>query len=129
MQVVYELTASEDPRVKEWLDNCVVLIDPLTNPDGHERYVQFYNSVAGEHPVADRFAVEQNERWPSGRSNHYYFDLNRDRAWQSQQETRNRLKVYLAWHPQVAADLHEMGSRSTYFCAARRAVLIRCARS
>jgi len=117
MQTVYELTASDDPRVKEWLESCVVLIDPLTNPDGHERYVQFYNSVSGERPVADRFAAEQNERWPAGRSNHYLFDLNRDWAWQSQQETRNRLKVYLEWHPQVAVDLHEMGSRATYFFA------------
>lgn len=117
MQVAYELAASQDAKVAEWLDNCVILIDPLTNPDGHERYVQYYNSTAGAQPVSDRFAAEQQERWPSGRFNHYYFDLNRDWAWQSQQETKNRMKVYLQWHPQVSVDLHEMGRGGTYFFA------------
>lgn len=117
MQVAYELAASQDAKVLEWLENCVILIDPLTNPDGRERYVQYYNSTAGAQPVSDRFAAEQQERWPSGRFNHYYFDLNRDWAWQSQQETRNRMKVYLQWHPQVSVDLHEMGRGSTYFFA------------
>ena len=115
MQVSYELAASQDPKVLEWLSNVVVLIDPLQNPDGHERFVQFYRSTAGSQPVADRFAAEQQQRWPRGRFNHYLFDLNRDWAWQTQVESRARVRKYLEWNPQVFVDLHEMGAGSTYF--------------
>jgi len=115
LQVAYELAASEDPRVINWLQNAVVLIDPIVNPDGHERYVHFYRSTVGAVPNPDGFAAEHREPWPGGRTNHYLFDLNRDLAWQVQPESRARVRAYRQWNPQVHVDYHEMGPDSTYF--------------
>jgi hypothetical protein len=115
MQVAYELAASQDERVLNWLDNAVIVIDPVANPDGRDRYVEFYRQTAGMNPRTDRFAAEHQERWPGGRVNHYLFDLNRDWAWLSQQETIARVAANLKWNPQVEVDFHEMGSSSTYF--------------
>ncbi|MGH9788166.1 MAG: M14 family metallopeptidase [Candidatus Acidiferrales bacterium] len=117
MQVAYELAASQDARVLDWLQHAVVLLDPLLNPDGHERYVQFFRSTLGKNPNPDRFAAEHQERWPGGRTNHYLFDLNRDWAWQSQPESRARVRAYRQWNPQVHVDFHEMGAESTYYFA------------
>ncbi len=115
MQFTYELAASQDERVRNWLDNAVLVIDPMANPDGHDRYVNFYRQSVGAYPRGDRFAAEHNERWPGGRLNHYLFDLNRDWAWLSQAETVARASAYLKWNPQVDVDFHEMGPQSTYF--------------
>lgn len=115
MQVAYELAASQDERVQKWLDAAVLVIDPVSNPDGRERYVSGYRQALGTHPRGDRFAAEHQERWPGGRPNHYLFDLNRDWAWLSQAETSQRIARYLQWNPQVHVDFHEMGSQSTYF--------------
>jgi hypothetical protein len=115
MQVAYELTASQDANVLQWLDNCVVVIDPVLNPDGRERYVNFYRQWEGRSPRADRFAAEHQEQWPGGRVNHYLFDLNRDWAWQSQPETIARISAMRTWAPQVVVDFHEMSPSATYF--------------
>jgi hypothetical protein len=102
----------------EWADRLqqtVVLIDPLSNPDGRERYVHFFESRRGRaaDPLAD--AAEHWEPWPGGRQNHYLIDLNRDWAWATQPETRARLATYRDWEPQVHVDFHEMSAESTYF--------------
>lgn len=115
MQFAYELAASQDERVRNWLDSAVLVIDPMANPDGRDRYVNFYKQNLGAYPRADRFAAEHNERWPGGRLNHYLFDLNRDWAWLSQAETVARAAAYLKWNPQVDVDFHEMSPQSTYF--------------
>lgn len=115
MQVAYELTASEDANVLQWLDNCVVVIDPVLNPDGRDRYVNFYRQWEGRTPRSDRFAAEHQEQWPGGRVNHYLFDLNRDWAWQSQPETIARIATMRNWAPQVVVDFHEMSPSATYF--------------
>src|SRR5690606_5920896 len=73
--------AAADPSVAGVLDSVVVIIDPITNPDGRERYVQWYRSVAGATPNPDPETREHQEPWPGGRYNHYLFDLNRDWAW------------------------------------------------
>ena len=117
LQVAYQLAAGEDERTLKILKECVVILDPMVNPDGRDRYVQFYRSALGRKPNSDLEAAEHSERWPSGRTNHYYFDLNRDWAWQSQPESQARLKEYLRWNPQVHVDYHEMGLESTYFFA------------
>jgi len=110
----YTLAAAEG----EWerlLDEVVVLLDPLVNPDGRERYVGFYKSHRGHRADPDPAAVEHLEPWPGGRQNHYLIDLNRDWAWASQAETRARLAAYRRWEPQVYVDFHEMSAESTYF--------------
>jgi hypothetical protein len=99
----------------ELLAGTVVLIDPLVNPDGRERYVSFYEQARGRLPDADPAAAEHWEPWPGGRQNHYLIDLNRDWSWASQRETRDRLAAYREWEPQVYVDYHEMFVESTYF--------------
>jgi hypothetical protein len=111
---VYALAAGKGD-VEELLRNTVVLIDPLVNPDGRERYITGYGQRRGEDPNPHRAAAEHWEPWPGGRQNHYLIDLNRDWAWASQQETRFRIAAYRSWEPQVYVDFHEMSSESSYF--------------
>ena len=117
MQVLYDLATAKDAGIQSYLRNTVVVIDPCLNPDGHDRYVNFYTQVAGKQPDASPNAREHHEPWPGGRFNHYVFDPNRDWAWQTQRETQARINNYYAWMPQVHADFHEMGSNSPYFFA------------
>ena len=108
-------TLLRDPEAAKILDNVIVVIDPLLNPDGRERYVQWYIRTRGAQPDPNPEAFEHAEPWPGGRFNHYLIDMNRDWSWTSQQETRARVVEYRRWNPQVFVDFHEMGSNSTYF--------------
>lgn len=103
------------PGVRGVLDSVVVIIDPVVNPDGRDRYVNWYRSVRGARPNPDPQAREHREPWPGGRFNHYLFDLNRDWSWATQRETRQRLATWWRWNPQVHVDFHEMGYNSSYF--------------
>lgn len=115
MQVLYDLANPANEQTRQWLQNTVLLLDPCVNPDGHERYVQWYNRVRANVPNASPYAWEHHEQWPGGRFNHYYFDLNRDWAWQTQKESKARLALYSQWLPQVHADFHEMGPDDPYY--------------
>jgi hypothetical protein len=117
MQVLFDLIDPQNAQTKAWLKNTVVVIDPCLNPDGHERYVNFYNSVRGAAPDANPAAREHSEPWPRGRTNHYYFDLNRDWAWQTQKESQARLALFNKWLPQIHADYHEQGYNAPYYFA------------
>ena len=111
------LAARRDPVVDSILANVVVLIDPLQNPDGRDRFVHHFESSEGLEPQADPAALEHIEPWLSGRTNHYHFDMNRDWFALTQPETRGRVKAMLEWLPLVFVDLHEMGSDSSYYFA------------
>ena len=111
------LAASNDERVQAILKDTVVIIDPLQNPDGRERFILRYEMARGLLPDPDRLSAEQNEPWPSGRTNHYLFDMNRDWFMLTQPETRGRIDAIKAWYPVAFVDAHEMGSDSTYFFA------------
>lgn len=107
--------AREAPEVAGVLDSVVVVIDPVVNPDGRNRYVDGYRSARGPVPNPDPSTREHREPWPGGRTNHYYFDLNRDWTWSSQVETGARLATWDRWTPQVHVDFHEMSPNSSYF--------------
>jgi hypothetical protein len=107
--------ASGSSEVAGVLDSLVVVMDPAANPDGRDRYVNFYRSAAQARPNTSLQIRERREPWPGGRFNHYLFDLNRDWAWLSQPETRLRLERYLRYNPQVHVDFHEMGYNANYF--------------
>lgn len=111
----YHLLADRRPQTRQLLDDAVVLIDPLQNPDGHERFVNVYRETRGAFPDPQPLAAEHTERWPGGRFNHYLFDMNRDWFLQSQRESRAKVAAYLQWQPQVYIDAHEMGHNATYF--------------
>ncbi len=111
----YHLLADRRPETEAILQRLVVLIDPLQNPDGRERYVNVYQESRGSFVNSHPLSMEHTERWPGGRFNHYLFDMNRDWFLQSQRETQQKVRAYLHWMPQIYVDAHEMGRNSTYF--------------
>lgn len=117
MRVLYTLASAEREEVEEWLQNTLVIIDPVLNPDGRERYVNWYNQVGNRIVNPNPDALEHNEPWPGGRPNHYLFDLNRDWAWQTQKESQVRMALYNQWLPHIHADFHEQGIESPYYFA------------
>ncbi|TSD64671.1 zinc carboxypeptidase [Inquilinus sp. KBS0705] len=117
MWTLFDMVDPANARTKEWLKNSLVVIDPCLNPDGRDRYVNFYNSVKGLAPDPMPTSREHAEPWPGGRVNHYYFDLNRDWAWQAQKETQARVGLYNQWLPEVHVDYHEQGYNAPYYFA------------
>lgn len=114
MAVAYALAASSG-KWADLLDDVIVLIDPLVNPDGRERYVGSFLQRQGQSADSLPEALEHREPWPGGRTNHYMIDLNRDWTWATQTETRARIAAYRRWEPHAYVDFHEMNSDSTYF--------------
>ncbi|MGN6186866.1 MAG: M14 family zinc carboxypeptidase, partial [Thermoanaerobaculia bacterium] len=108
-------TLLREPEFTRMLDNLVVIIDPLENPDGRERYITWFHRTRGVKPNANPASAEHAEPWPGGLYNHYLIDMNRDWAFQSQRETQARVAAYKQWNPQVIVDFHEMSSDSSYF--------------
>ena len=117
LMTIWALVDPSNTKTKNWLQNTVVIMDPCVNPDGRDRYVNWFNSVVGKNANPQLIAREHNEPWPGGRTNHYNFDLNRDWAWQTQIESRQRIKVYNEWMPQVHVDFHEQFINNPYYFA------------
>ncbi|MDH5597651.1 MAG: M14 family metallopeptidase, partial [Cyclobacteriaceae bacterium] len=117
MKTLYDLVDPSNQKTKEWLKNTVVIIDPCINPDGRDRYANFYYQYGNRIPNPDPMSKEHREVWPGGRPNHYLFDLNRDWAWLKQTESIQRLERYHAWMPHVHVDFHEQGVNSPYYFA------------
>ena len=113
MQTAYELITNH----KDWLQNTVVIMDPCVNPDGRDRYANWYNQVRATPYNPSQMADEHNEPWPGGRPNHYLFDLNRDWAWAKQVESQQRIALYNQWLPHVHVDFHEQGINEPYYFA------------
>ncbi len=118
IQLAYTLGAASNQEVRDILDNLVIVIDPMVNPDGHERYVSWYTSTVGAAPDANPDGAEHDEPWPGGRTNHYLFDLNRDWLWGVHPESRARLGAYRRYLPQLHVDYHEQDPASPYFFGA-----------
>ena len=113
MLTIYELVTTK----KRWLKNTVVIIDPCLNPDGRDRYVNWYQQVKSTPFNINQEGKEHSEPWPGGRPNHYLFDLNRDWAWATQSETAQRIKIYNKWMPHIHVDFHEQGINDPYYFA------------
>ncbi|QNM86082.1 zinc carboxypeptidase [Polaribacter pectinis] len=113
MLTLYELVTNK----KAWLENTIVIIDPCINPDGRDRYVNWYNQVKSTPFNVDQNAKEHREPWPGGRPNHYLFDLNRDWAWVTQVESAQRIKMYNKWMPHIHVDFHEQYINNPYYFA------------
>ena len=111
----YTLSASQEDQIKSFRENAIIFIDPTINPDGRDRHTQWANMYKGTPLVADPMDAEHNEAWPRGRTNHYWFDLNRDWLLAINPESQGKLAWYHQWYPNVVTDFHEMGSQSTYF--------------
>ena len=113
MLTLYELITNK----KDWLENTIVIMDPCINPDGRDRYVNWFNQVKSTPYSIDQNAKEHLEPWPSGRPNHYLFDLNRDWAWATQVESSQRIAIYNKWLPHIHVDFHEQGINNPYYFA------------
>ena len=113
MQTAYDLLTSKTA----YLENTIVIMDPCINPDGRDRYINWYNQYKNTPFQVDPNSKEHREGWWSGRSNHYMFDLNRDWAWLTQVESQQRLAVYNQWMPHVHVDFHEQGVDDPYYFA------------
>ena len=113
--VAYHLAAARGPEIEQLLRESVLLLDPSFNPDGLGRFAVWANMHKGRVPASDPGHREHREGWPSGRTNHYWFDLNRDWLPAVHPESRNRLARFHAWRPNLLTDHHEMGADSTYF--------------
>ena len=111
METAYRLLTDK----KDLLKNTIVIIDPCLNPDGRDRYVNFYYQYGNQPADEHEYSAEHNEPWPSGRPNHYLFDLNRDWAWMTQIETQQRIIHYNDWLPHVHVDFHEQGINEPYY--------------
>jgi hypothetical protein len=113
----YTLTDPKNAKSQDWLKDQIVIIDPCINPDGRDRYSNWYNQKMNTTLQPDLQSMEHNEPWPGGRANHYLFDLNRDWAWQVQVESQQRLKIYQQWMPQLHLDFHEQGIDNPFYMA------------
>ncbi|WP_421788598.1 M14 family zinc carboxypeptidase [Hyphobacterium sp.] len=116
LRTAYHLLAAQnDPVADTILENALVVIDPVQNPDGRNRFIQSFTQARGLEPDGYRWSAEHDQPWPGGRVNHYLFDLNRDWFIQSQPETRGRTAAMREWSPMVIVDSHEMGGDQSYF--------------
>ncbi|WP_165245624.1 M14 family metallopeptidase [Paludisphaera soli] len=111
----YHLVADRREETRRLLEKLVVVIDPMQNPDGRDRFVNFHREGRGVEPDPEPLAAERVQRWATGRHNHYLFDMNRDWFLQTQSETRDKIAAYLTWQPHVLIDAHEMGTNNEYY--------------
>ncbi len=123
LAAAYHLAASTDAEIKTLLDNIVVVIDPLMNPDGRDRYLAMLAQNRTVQPSYDDQSMLHTGFWPAGRMNHYLFDMNRDWIFATQPETRGRIRSINEWNPQYFMESHEMGSQDTFlFMPGREAI-------
>jgi len=113
--LLYHLAAGSGKQIDDILKNTVLIIDPMFNPDGRDRFVNWVNGNRGRVPTSDTQDREHNQPWPRGRTNHYLFDMNRDWMPVTQPESNGRIKLFHHWRPQFLLDAHEMGGNSTFF--------------
>ncbi|MGS2741946.1 M14 family metallopeptidase [Sinomicrobium sp. M5D2P17] len=115
LAVAYYLAAGQGPEMDELLNNTVILFDPAFNPDGLQRFAYWANTNRSKNLNPDNNEREYHEVWPGGRTNHYWFDMNRDWLPVQLPESRARIKSFHQWLPNILTDHHEMGTNSTFF--------------
>lgn len=113
--VAYYLAAAKGEKIQKTLDSVVVLLDPVLNPDGFDRFARWANTFRGRVLNSDPAHAEHRQGWPAGRVNYYWFDLNRDWLPLVHPESQARMNWYHDWKPNVVLDFHEMGTNSTFF--------------
>jgi len=115
LPLMYHLLASNSQETIDLLENTIILLDPSFNPDGLQRFSQWANSNKNQSLTADSNDREYNQYWPRGRTNHYWFDLNRDMLPNQLVETNAKVKTFTEWLPNILTDHHEMGTNSSFF--------------
>mgnify|MGYP003315027000 FL=1 len=118
--LIYHLIANQDKDILNMLDEMIIIIDPLMNPDGRARFAKNLEQYRGTAPNYDDQSLLHTGDWPYGRTNHYYFDLNRDWFYLTQPETQGRVELINKWRPQILVDAHEMGPQDTFMTGPAR---------
>ena len=118
--LIYHLIASNDSETTNLLDNMIIIVDPVMNPDGRARFAKSLEQYRGTAPNYDDQSLIHTGDWPYGRTNHYYFDLNRDWVYLTQPETQGRVALINEWKPQILVDAHEMGAQDTFMTGPAR---------
>ncbi len=113
--VAYYLAAADGSYITELLDNTVILFDPSYNPDGLNRFASWVNTHKNKNITSDNNDREYDEAWPRGRTNHYWFDMNRDWLVSQLPESQARIKSFHQWKPNILTDHHEMGTNASFF--------------
>ncbi len=113
--LAYYLASAQGNEIEELLKNTIILLDPSLNPDGLQRFAYWANTNKSEHLNTDANDREFHEVWPGGRTNHYWFDMNRDWLPVQLPESQARIITFRNWMPNILTDHHEMGSNSTFF--------------
>ena len=117
MKTLHSFAEKTNENYMQWLEKVLIIIDPCMNPDGRDRYANFFRMTGNFIPDVDPSTRSHREPWPGGRTNHYYHDLNRDWCWQSQKETKSRMILYKKWMPHVHVDYHEQSYNEPYYFA------------
>ena len=117
IKTLYSFANVKNEKQLKWLEKIVLIIDPCINPDGRDRYANYYRMTGNTIPDIDPYTRSHKEPWPGGRTNHYYHDLNRDWCWQTQKETQERIRLYKEWMPHVHVDYHEQYYDEPYYFA------------
>jgi len=115
MAVAYHYAASQDQSIEELLKNTIIVLEPSINPDGLDRFVNWVTTFQSNTLNDDPSHIEHHQGWPSGRTNHYWFDLNRDWLLLTQKESQQRLKFFHNYQPHIVGDFHEMSRNGSYF--------------
>ena len=118
--IIYHLIASKNDDILQLLDDMVIIVDPVMNPDGRARFAKNLEQFRGTAPNYDDQSLIHTGDWPYGRTNHYYYDLNRDWVYLTQPETQGRVALINKWKPQILVDAHEMGSQDTFMTGPAR---------
>ena len=113
--MAYYLAAAKGREVEKMLDDMIILLDPCLNPDGFHRFSTWANMHKNKNLISDPQDREYTEEWPRGRTNHYWFDLNRDWLLQQHPESQGRVSLFYDWSPNILTDHHEMGTNATFF--------------
>ena len=113
--LAYHLAAGQGPEVEQLLDNTIILFDPSFNPDGLQRFAGWVNQHKSKNVNPDSYDREYDEVWPGGRTNHYWFDMNRDWLPVQLPESQARIETFHNWMPNILTDHHEMGTNATFF--------------
>jgi len=120
LALIRHLASAQDKATLTMLRDLIVIIDPVQNPDGRDRFLKMVAEARGAHPNVDDQSLVHSGYWPAGRTNHYNFDLNRDWIYGTQPETVGRWKVIAEWNPQLVVDSHGMGSQETFLISPPR---------
>src|SRR5581483_10579615 len=101
MELAYRLAVEDSPVINQIRDNVIVTITPVTDPDGRDRYVDWYY----RHKVEEK-TEDDRVAGPPYWGKYIFHDNNRDINY-SQVTMKALLDWYLQWHPPIMHDLHE----------------------